>query len=135
MTNTTEALRRIDAGEDVMTVQDELLAVAEDFVHYVARRGKGITMATPARRQLRIEVEHCILRFMQSETGPTAIEERVDAKLEEIRRQQTEFFEEMRRQTPTTAAIEKLSPARLNRQEGGESWLENESVTAKDTSD
>lgn len=88
----TEATRRIDAEDERTAIRDEILAVTEDFAHYVARRGHNITVATPARRRLQMDLEKVITAFMNSEVGPTALDVRVDARLAEIERQQRELL-------------------------------------------
>ena len=88
----TEATRRIDAEDERTAIRDEILAVTEDFAHYVARRGHNITVATPARRKLQMDLEKVITAFMNNEIGPTALDVRVDARLAEIERQQRELL-------------------------------------------
>jgi hypothetical protein len=86
----TEATRRVDEAEARLSVQDEILAVTEDFAHYVAERGRGITVATPARRLLRESIERIVLAFVQGAEEPSALDKRAEARVEEIVRQAVE---------------------------------------------
>lgn len=83
----TEATRRVDTAEDRLSVSDEILAVTEDFVAYVADRGFGITVATPARRRLRDQIERIVLEFLRTAEPPGALDKRAEARVEEIVKQ------------------------------------------------
>ena len=136
----SDALKRVDADEAQMSVQDEILAVTEDFAHYIASRTMGITVATPARRKLREDIERVVLSFAKAEVGPTALEHRVDARLDEIQRQQTVLLETIRQATPTMVSIKKLDPAQVEElkksmQQGSTGWLENTLETASKGAD
>lgn len=80
----TDAMRAVDEGRSREQISEEILAVTEDFVEYVARRGRGITMATPERRRLREAIERIVLSFVTNAEDPTALEARVPMRLDGI---------------------------------------------------
>ncbi len=82
-----DATRRVEIAEAEVSVNEEILAVAEDFAHYVASRSRGITVATPARRRLREDIERVVLAFVRSAEPPSALDKRAEARVEEIVRQ------------------------------------------------
>lgn len=89
----TEATRRVDAADDIVSTNEEILAVAEDFAHYVAARSRDITVATPARRRLREEIERVVLAFVRTAEPPAALDKRAEARVLEIIRQALETRE------------------------------------------
>lgn len=80
----TDAMRAVDEDRTREQVSEEILAVTEDFVEYVARRGRGITVATPERRKLREAIERIVLSFVRNAEDPGAMHERVTARLDGI---------------------------------------------------
>lgn len=79
-----QAARAADARAGELSVKDEILAVAEDFAEFVARRGRGITVATPARRKLREDIERVVLAFVQNAEMPAVLDDRAEARIAEI---------------------------------------------------
>lgn len=67
-----------------MTIRDEIFAVTEDFAEYIARRGRGITVATPARRELRLRLEKLIVDFLNNAPDPDSEASRPPARLAAI---------------------------------------------------
>lgn len=80
----TDAMRAIDEARSQEQISEEILAVTEDFVEYVARRGRGITVATPERRRLREAIERIVISFVRNAEDPSALHERVPARLDGI---------------------------------------------------